>query len=288
MPDLSYDDFERQLRSRLEHISDEIVQAKEHGRAAMGDPTDVVGRQLAAQQIKIKHAERSRVAAMLAGVQAQQSELMLSTITEKYVSLMKTSSKIGSTISEKQVEGVSAVCSIPPRAGLVPLPVPASVPGGKRVPVPARRVARGRKPPQRFRRGYVGEHDGQLCQLSHAGRRRRQPRPDVCGPVWDGHRPCARPCARVGVCRGPAWTAGFGRASNARCGCHCLPRGSDRATRGRFRFRGPSADAQLFRERGRRQRDRLDAGGTRRPLYWKLNAPNLMCALFTLSPAPLS
>lgn len=137
MPDLSYDDFERQLRSRLAHISDEIEQAKEQGRAAMSDPTDVVGRQLAAQQIKIKHAERSRVAAMLAGVQAQQSELMLSTITEKYVSLMKTSSKIGANISEKQVEGVSAVCSIPPPLASSPYPCSASVPGGERVPVPA-------------------------------------------------------------------------------------------------------------------------------------------------------
>ena len=43
---------------------------------------------------------------MLAGVQAQQSELLLSTFTSDYVSLMRTSSKLGSTLSEKQVESV--------------------------------------------------------------------------------------------------------------------------------------------------------------------------------------
>lgn len=69
-----YDDFEGRLRARLATIGEEIAEAQEQGRAALADPSDRVGRALAAQQIKIKQAERSRVAAMLAGVQQQQSE----------------------------------------------------------------------------------------------------------------------------------------------------------------------------------------------------------------------
>ena len=70
----AYDDFECRLRERLLTIAEEIEAAKESGRASMADPANKVGRALAAQQIKIKEAERSRVAAMLAGVQQQQSE----------------------------------------------------------------------------------------------------------------------------------------------------------------------------------------------------------------------
>jgi len=66
-----YDEFERRLRERLQTISEDIEQARVQGRAAMKDPANRVGRQLAAQQIQIKEAERSRVAAMLAGVQQQ-------------------------------------------------------------------------------------------------------------------------------------------------------------------------------------------------------------------------
>ena len=47
-----YDEFERRLRERLRTIGEEIELAKEQGRASMRDPTDTVGRQLAAQQIK--------------------------------------------------------------------------------------------------------------------------------------------------------------------------------------------------------------------------------------------
>lgn len=127
-----YDDFECRLRERLLTIAEEIDAAKESGRASMADPTNKVGRALAAQQIKIKEAERSRVAAMLAGVQQQQSEsvtpcakkisygvlmfpalfppakkrLQMATFTSDYVKLMQTSSRVGPTLSEKQVEGV--------------------------------------------------------------------------------------------------------------------------------------------------------------------------------------
>lgn len=102
----AYDDFECRLRERLETIAEEIETAKQNGRSAMADSGNKVGRALAAQQIKIKEAERSRVAAMLAGVQQQQSELHMATFTSDYVKLMQTSSRVGTTLSEKQVEGV--------------------------------------------------------------------------------------------------------------------------------------------------------------------------------------
>lgn len=101
-----YDDFEGRLRARLATIGEEIAEAQEQGRAALANPSDRVGRALAAQQIKIKQAERSRVAAMLAGVQQQQSELQMANFTSDYVKLMQSSSKMGPNLSEKQVEGV--------------------------------------------------------------------------------------------------------------------------------------------------------------------------------------
>ena len=101
-----YDDFESRLRARLATIGEEIGEAQEQGRAALANPSDRVGRALAAQQIKIKQAERSRVAAMLAGVQQQQSELQMANFTSDYVKLMQSSSKMGPNLSEKQVEGV--------------------------------------------------------------------------------------------------------------------------------------------------------------------------------------
>lgn len=102
----AYDDFECRLRERLLTIAEEIEEARENGRKSMADKANKVGRALAAQQIKIKEAERSRVAAMLAGVQQQQSELQMATFTSDYVKLMQNSSKVGTTLSEKQVEGV--------------------------------------------------------------------------------------------------------------------------------------------------------------------------------------
>ena len=84
-----YHEFENRLRERLQAIAEEIVQAKEEGRRALADPSDKIGRALAAQQVKIKDAERSRVAAMLAGVQQQQSELLLTTFTGDYINLMR-------------------------------------------------------------------------------------------------------------------------------------------------------------------------------------------------------
>ena len=66
-----YDEFETRLWERLRTIDEQIEQAKQQGRAAMADPTNRVGRQLAAQQIRLKEAEKLRVAAMLAGVQQQ-------------------------------------------------------------------------------------------------------------------------------------------------------------------------------------------------------------------------
>ncbi len=101
-----YGEFESRLRERLLTIAEEINQAKEQGRAALADPSDKIGRALAAQQLKIKQAEKSRVAAMLAGVQQQQSELLLSTFTSDYVNLMRSSTKAGANLSEKQVEAV--------------------------------------------------------------------------------------------------------------------------------------------------------------------------------------
>ena len=101
-----YDEFECRLRERLLTIAEEINTAKEAGRASLADPANKIGRALAAQQIKIKEAERSRVAAMLAGVQQQQSELQMATFTSDYVKLMQTSSRVGPSLSEKQVEGV--------------------------------------------------------------------------------------------------------------------------------------------------------------------------------------
>lgn len=101
-----YDDFESRLRARLATIGEEIAEAQEQGRAALANPSDRVGRALAAQQIKIKQAERSRVAAMLAGVQQQQSELQMANFTSDYVKLMQSSSKMGPNLSEKQVESV--------------------------------------------------------------------------------------------------------------------------------------------------------------------------------------
>lgn len=101
-----YDDFEGRLRARLATIGEEIAEAQEQGRAALANPSDRVGRALAAQQIKIKQAERSRVAAMLAGVQQQQSELQMANFTSDYVKLMQSSSKMGPNLTEKQVEGV--------------------------------------------------------------------------------------------------------------------------------------------------------------------------------------
>lgn len=101
-----YDEFECRLRERLLTIAEEIEMAKEAGRASLADPSNKIGRALAAQQIKIKEAERSRVAAMLAGVQQQQSELQMATFTSDYVKLMQTSSRVGPSLSEKQVEGV--------------------------------------------------------------------------------------------------------------------------------------------------------------------------------------
>ena len=101
-----YDEFECRLRERLLTIAEEIETAKESGRASLADPTNKIGRALAAQQIKIKEAERSRVAAMLAGVQQQQSELQMATFTSDYVKLMQTSSRVGPSLSEKQVSGV--------------------------------------------------------------------------------------------------------------------------------------------------------------------------------------
>ena len=94
MADGTYDDFEAQLSHRLLTIDEEIAAAKQQGRLALKDPTNKVGRVLAAQQIKIKSAEKSRVAAMLAGVQQQKSELSLSTFTKQYVNLMQKSSKL--------------------------------------------------------------------------------------------------------------------------------------------------------------------------------------------------
>ena len=52
----AYDDFECRLRERLLTIAEEIDAAKENGRASMADPTNKVGRALAAQQSKIKCA----------------------------------------------------------------------------------------------------------------------------------------------------------------------------------------------------------------------------------------
>lgn len=101
----TYDDFERELTERLSTISEEIEVAKEQGRQALKDPTDKVGRVLAAQTIKLKTSERSRVAAMLAGVQQQRSELAMTQFTSQYLNLMKKSSKMGS-VTEKQVESV--------------------------------------------------------------------------------------------------------------------------------------------------------------------------------------
>ena len=106
MADGTYDDFEAQLSHRLLTIDEEITAAKEQGRRALKTPGDKVGRVLAAQQIKIKSAEKSRVAAMLAGIQQQKSELALSNFTKQYVNLMQKSSKIGPSISEKQVVSV--------------------------------------------------------------------------------------------------------------------------------------------------------------------------------------
>lgn len=102
----TYDDFEQQLTERLTTIAEEIAEAKRAGRLALKDPTDRVGRVLAAQQIKIKNAERSRVAAMLAGIQAQKSELSMRECTTKYVQLMKTSSKLGPNLTEDQANSV--------------------------------------------------------------------------------------------------------------------------------------------------------------------------------------
>lgn len=101
-----YHEFESRLRERLCAITEEIAQAKEEGRRAMSDPSNRIGRALAAQQVKIKDAERSRVAAMLAGVQQQQSELLMTTFTSDYINLMRASSKAGSNLSEKQAEAV--------------------------------------------------------------------------------------------------------------------------------------------------------------------------------------
>jgi len=106
MADGTYDDFEAQLTHRLLTIDEEIAAAKEQGRRALKTAGDKVGRVLAAQQIKIKLAEKSRVGAMLAGVQQQKSELALSNFTKQYVNLMQKSSKIGPSISEKQVVSV--------------------------------------------------------------------------------------------------------------------------------------------------------------------------------------
>ena len=197
-----YDEFECRLRERLLTIAEEIETAKESGRASLADPTNKIGRALAAQQIKIKEAERSRVAAMLAGVQQQQSELQMATFTSDYVKLMQTSSRVGPSLSKSRSRS-----SMRTRTAWT--------------------HARGRQSPRRFGRGHARDVARRRRQLFDTERRGRQR--GVCKTFGVPAAPGLRP---TGLGPGPGLGTGPGSGGRRLPDC-AAARSAERAAVGR-------------------------------------------------------